>query len=77
MMKHDKTDRDLTKDVNMPGSSGSQGSESDRLRKGNLEESEVGAASGNPDSSSGRQGSSGSSSGSRSGSSGSQGDINR
>ena len=83
-MKHDRTDRDLNKDVNMPGSSGSQGSQSDRLRGSNLEESEVGASSGNLGSSSGSSGrtsssntsgspSSSSGSGSRTGSS----DINR
>jgi len=83
-MKHDKTDRDLNKDVSMPGSSSSQGSDNDRLRRGNLEESEVGASSSKGDlgSSSGSSGrtsssstgtSSSSSSGSRTGSS----DINR
>ena len=72
-MKHDrdKTDRDLDKDRSMPGSSGSQDIESDRLRRSNLEDSEVGASSGNlgssGSSSSGRSGSS--SSGNRSGSS--------
>ncbi len=76
-MKHDKIDRDLNKDVNMPGSSGSQGSQTDRPLRGNLEESEVGASSGkgNLGSSSGTSGSS--SSGSRTGSSGSSSDINR
>ena len=81
-MKHDKTDRDLNKDVSMPGSSGSQGSDSDRLRGRTLEESEVGTSSskgnlGSTSGTSGRTDSSSSSSGSRTGSSGSSSDINR
>lgn len=73
-MKHDKTDRDLNKDVSMPGSSGSQGNQTDRPLRSSLEESEVGARSGKGDlgstsGSSGRTNSSGTS-GSTSGSSG-------
>ena len=74
-MKHDKSDRDLNKDVSMPGSSGSKDIKSDRPLRGNLEESEVGASKGDLGSSSGTSGSS--SSGSRTGSSGGSGDITR
>ena len=82
-MKHDKIDRDLNKDVSMPGSSSSSGSQGN-VGRGNLEESEVGASSSKSNlgsSSSGRTSSSGtsgsSSSGSRSDSGSSSGNINR
>jgi hypothetical protein len=81
---HDKSHRDLekNKDMNMPGSTGSQGNQSG-VRRDDLESSEVGASSGTGGKSSGTPGSSrtGSSSssdlGSRGSSSSSSSDIER
>lgn len=47
-MKHDKSNKDLDKGMDMPGSTSSQGSQSGSQgnpSRGNLEESEVGASS--------------------------------
>ena len=79
-MKHDKSNTDLDKGMNMPGSTGSQGSQSGSQSgsqgnpsRGNLEESEVGASS--RGSQSGSQ--SGSSGSGRTGFSGSSGSSNQ
>ena len=84
-MKHDKSNKDLDKGMNMPGSSISQGSQSGshgNPSRGNLEESEVGASprgsqSGSQSGSSGSSRTGSSSSSSNLGSSGSSSSSSR